>query len=99
MVGVIGRLKICYEISNIQYEEVIAIQTTSEFPLKYCPQVKFRVEEVTYIEDTVYGVVLSLIEPQFREDEYMVGSGSTSFRIKEYGVVGELSLCFLEGNL
>lgn len=99
MVGVVGYMKICYGMSGDQYEEMIDPQITAEFCLKYCNQVKFRIEEVTYIEDTVYGVVLSLLEPQFREDEYIVSSGNTDFLIEEYDIAGNISLCFYGGNI
>lgn len=94
MVGVVGNMKICYVISGNQFEEIIDPKTTSEFCLKYCPQVKFQIEEVTYVEDTVYGVVLSLIKPHLSEDEYIVGNGNTDFSIEEYGITGYISLCF-----
>ena len=94
MIGVVGNIKVCYSISGKQYEEIIDPQTTSEFCLRYCNNVKFRVEEVSYIEDTIYGVVLSLIEPNFREDEFIIGSETTDFSIEELGVFGYFSLCF-----
>lgn len=94
MVGVVGNIKIRYDMSGERYEEIVDPKATPEFCLKCCDQVKFRIEEVTYIEDTVYGVVLSLLEPELREDEYIVGSGNTDFFIEEYGIVGSISLCF-----
>ncbi len=94
MVGVVGNLKISYRVSGERYEQVVDPQTTVEFCLEACGLVKFRVEEVTYVEDTVYGVVLSLIEPRLREDEFVVGRESADFSVEEYGVSGEISLCF-----
>ena len=94
MVGVVGKIKICYAILGNQYEEVIDPRTTLNFSLKYCPQIQFRIEEVTYIEDTIYGVTLSLIEPQFRDSEFIVGNGITNFSIEEYGITGYFSLYF-----
>lgn len=94
MIGIVGNMKVRYSILGNQYEQIVNPQTTSEFCLTNCKQVKFRIEEVTYIEDTVYGVVLSLIEPQFKEDEFIVGSGNVDFYVEEYGVTGEFSLCF-----
>ena len=94
MIGIVGNMKVRYRILGNQYEQIVNPQTTSEFCLMNCKQVKFRIEEVTYIEDTVYGVVLSLIEPQFKEDEFIVGSGNVDFYVEEYGVTGEFSLCF-----
>ena len=94
MIGVVGNLKICYTLCGYQHEEIIDPKTTSEFCLKNCPEIKFRIEEITYIEDTVYGVVLSLISPQYREDEYLVGSDTADFVIEEFGAAGYFSLCF-----
>lgn len=94
MVGVVGNIKVCYTTSGNQHEEIIDPKTTSEFCLKYCADIRFRIEEVTYIEDTVYGVVLSLIEPQFREDEYIIGSGTTDFSVEACCTTGFFSLCF-----
>lgn len=94
MIGIVGNMKVRYRILGNQYEQIVNPQTTSEFCLMNCKQVKFRIEEVTYIEDTVYGVVLSLLEPQFKEDEFIVGSGNVDFYVEEYGVTGDFSLCF-----
>ena len=98
MIGVVGNIKVCYIISGNQHEEIVDPKITSEFCLKYCSSIKFRIEEVTYIEDTVYGVVLSLIEPHIKEDEYIVDGGTTNFKIEEYCVIGRFSLCYQGGN-
>ena len=94
MVGVVGNIKVCYSISGNRYEEIIDPRITTEFCLSHCEKIKFRIEEVTYIEDTVYGVVLSLIAPHMREDEYIVSRGATDFSIEELCAEGNFSLCF-----
>lgn len=94
MLGVVGSILISYRMNNILYEEIVDPQTTEEFCLKNCEEVRFRVDEVTYIEDTVYGVVLSLLQPEYREEEYYVGSNSVTFSVDEYGVTGNISMCY-----
>ena len=94
MLGVVGRIKINYCYQNTMFEEIVNPQTVSEFSLEHCDLVKFEVEEVTYVEDTVYGVVLLIIEPNYVDDEIFVGSTSASFEIKELGINGTIALCF-----
>ena len=94
MLGVVGNIKIRYSINETQYEQIVDPQTTEEFCLEHCENVRFRVEEVTYIEDTVYGVVLSLLEPEYREDEYLVGSITSCFKIEKYKITGFISMSY-----
>lgn len=94
MLGVVGRIKVNYCIKNERYEEIIDPQMVSEFSLKHCNQVRFQVEEITYVEDTVYGVSLFLVEPEYIEDEIFVGSSSANFDVEKLGVTGNISLCF-----
>lgn len=94
MIGVVGKIKICYNLSGTQYVDVIDPSITSEFELKHCKIIKFRIEEITYIEDTIYEVTMSLLKPRFVEDEYLVDRSGMSFHIDEYGVSGNISLCF-----
>ena len=94
MLEVVGALKVCYTIFGNQYEEIIDPKSTTEFCLEYCNKIKFRIEEVTYIEDTVYGIVLSLITPWLKEDEYIVDGGTTYFSIEEFDIAGYFILCF-----
>lgn len=56
--------------------------------------VAFRVEEVNYIEDTVYGATLSMIEPLLLIDEYMIGSERATFEIKDKNLKGFMELAF-----
>ena len=94
MLGVVGKIKICYCFQNEEFEEIIDPQAVSEFSLEYCNLVKFQVEEVTYIEDTVYGVELLLIEPEYVDEEILVGSNSANFAVDKLGISGTISLCF-----
>jgi periplasmic divalent cation tolerance protein len=96
MYGIVGNLKITYCVSGRSFEDFVDIHETLEFSLKHCEQAKFRIEEVTYIEDTVYGVVLSLLEPEYIEDEYLIGSGNTHFSIERLDVSGDIALNFLK---
>lgn len=94
MLGVVGFLRVCYSIKEKQYEEIINPQTTEEFCLGQCNCVKFKIDEVTYIEDTIYGIVISMIAPQNKEDEFFISDGIVKFEIKEYNIVGNFSLYF-----
>ncbi len=93
MLGVVGRIKINYSYQNKNFEEIIDPQNVSEFSLKHCNLVKFQVEDITYIEDTVYGVTLFLIEPEYVDEEIFVGSNGASFDIEKLCISGTISLC------
>ena len=93
MIGIVGKIKVSYSVSGEYYEEIIDIMENKDFPLSDCPGVRFKIEEITYIEDTIYGVVLSLLEPSFKEDEYIVDN-SVTFSVDELNVKGTLSLTF-----
>ena len=94
MLGVVGKIKINYFFQNETYEEIVDPQAVSEFTLEHCSQVKFQVEEVTYVEDTVYGVTLLIVEPECVSDEIFVGSISAGFNIDKIGIHGKIVLCF-----
>ena len=55
---------------------------------------KLELEEVPYLEDSVHGLVLPLVQPNYIDDEIFVGSTSASFEIKELGINGTIALCF-----
>ena len=94
MIGIVGNLLVRYIINESEYTEFFDPRITEVFCLSQKPNVKFRIEEVTYVEDTVYGVTISLIEPVLREDEYLVGSGKTEFSIDIFGIHGYFELSF-----
>ncbi|MCM1233707.1 MAG: hypothetical protein NC489_26630 [Ruminococcus flavefaciens] len=94
MIGIVGKIKISYCMSMEEYEESYDPKTTNEFCLSQCNKVRFRVEEITYIEDTIYGVVLSMLEPYFMEDEFIIDDRVAEFKINEYGISGKISLSY-----
>ncbi len=94
MIGIVGKIKVSYCMLKEKYEELYDPITTNEFCLSQCKKVRFRVEEITYIEDTIYGVVLSMLEPYFKEDEFIIDSREVEFKINEYGISGKISLSY-----
>lgn len=95
MIGVVGRLKITYTVQARQFEETFDLSACQELSLGNAKDVAFKVEEVNYIEDTVYSAVLSLLKPRYLEDEYLVDSGVTEFEIPESHIRGKMELIFL----
>lgn len=94
MIGIVGQLKVNYTTDGKRYEEIIDPQNSAEFSLKHCAFVKFKIEEVTYIEDTIYGLVISMIAPLEKDEEYVVSDRTVEFDVKGYNVSGSFSLCF-----
>lgn len=94
MLGVVGKLKITYHVDGIFYEETIDPQAVSLFRLSHCDKILFKVEELTYIEDTIYGAVVTMIEPKQPGSEYLVDGTITEFSAGELGISGTISLCF-----
>lgn len=94
MIGIVGQLKVSYTTDGKQYEEIIDPQKSAEFNLEHCTLVKFKIDEVTYIEDTIYGLVISMISPLKKDEEYVVSDRTVEFDVKGYNVSGSFSLYF-----
>lgn len=94
MIGIVGYLRVRYSINEENYEEIINPNTTEEFCLAHCNFAKFRIEEVTYIEDTIYGIVISMIAPHSKDEEFFISDNTIQFEIEEYNIIGNFSLCF-----
>lgn len=94
MIGIVGQLKISYTVDCKQYEEIIDPQKSAEFSLEHCSFVKFKIDEVTYIEDTIYGLVISMISPFKKDEEYVVSDRIVEFDIKGYNISGSFSIYF-----
>lgn len=94
MIGVIGNILISYQIGEDNYKDIINPMTTKYFALSKCDQIKFKIEEVLFIEDTVYSVVLSMLEPYFKEDEFIIDNKSSEFEVHELDIKGKISLYF-----
>lgn len=94
MIGVVGKVKFSYWVNDVFYEEKYDLAFSREIRLSGVEGVAFRVEEVNYIEDTVYGATLSMIEPRLLIDEYMIGSERATFEIKDKNLKGFMELAF-----
>ena len=94
MIGVVGKVKLSYWVNDVFYEEKHDLAFSREIRLSGIEGVAFRVEEVNYIEDTVYGATLSMIEPLLLIDEYMIGSERATFEIKDKNLKGFMELAF-----
>lgn len=95
MIGVVGKLKISYKVSEKEFEEIIEITQTKQFQLSNVPEVHFSVDEIQYIEDTVYGVDLTLISPKAPENEYFIyGRDCINFSIPSCNLIGTMCLKF-----
>ena len=95
MIGVVGKLKISYKVSNQDYEEIIEVTQIKQFQLSNVPEVCFSIDEIQYIEDTVYGVDLTLTAPKAPENEYFIyGRDCVAFSIPSCNLTGTMSLKF-----
>ena len=95
MIGVVGKLKISYKVFDQEYEDVIEITQIKEFQLSHVHGVCFSIDEVQYIEDTVYGVDLTLISPINFENEFFIyGRDRVDFSIPDRNLTGTMSLKF-----
>ena len=94
MIGVVGKINISYSVNGIHYTETIDPQAVSLFRLLHCDSILFKIEEITYIEDTIYGAVVSMLEPQHSDNDFLVDGTTTPFSVEELGVEGVLSLSF-----
>ena len=95
MLGIVGKVKITYCVDEHTHIESYDLVNAEEIRLKGIEGVVFRVEEVIYIEDTVYGATLSMIEPKQLLDEFSIGSYNASFEIPELNLYGSMELSFL----
>lgn len=96
MFGIVGKLKIVYSTLTGSYEESIDILNTKKFSLVGAPNVFFSVEEVQYIEDTIYYVVLSSYESNPHSEEIVVDGNGVDFELPDYQVAGHMSLAFID---
>lgn len=95
MIGVVGKLKVNYYISETVFEDIIDFTKVEGFSLSQDTEVYFKVEEVNYIEDTIYGATLSLVKPYKKDDEYFIyGGDPVKFEIPEKQIRGTMMLSF-----
>ena len=96
MIGVVGKIRISYTVNGVRYKEVFDLVRSKEIELSNASGVKFRVEEVSYIEDTVYEATLSLMTPTVMVDEYSVGSDCAEFEIEQQKIKGVMELTYFD---
>lgn len=94
MFGIVGKVKISYVVSGETYEEYHDLSGSKEIELTGAKGVKFRVEEINYIEDTIYGATLSIVGNNPIIDEYFIGNDKAEFEIPERGLTGTMELVF-----
>lgn len=92
MIGIVGVIQISYMYKGNNYTESINPLSCSVFPLSACEDVRFKIDEVSYIEDTVYGVVLLLDAPGVLDEEYLIDGGDTAFTVPALGIYGSIKL-------
>lgn len=96
MIGVVGDLQINYIANDNEYVEIFKITEISNFRLKNYSEIQFNVDEVYYIEDTVYGVSVSVdIEDKGDDNCFQVTTGRvTEFSLPQYNIAGTMKLKF-----
>lgn len=90
MIGVVGKIEIKYQYNGELYTELFDAAETTEYKLNECSQCAIIVDEVMYIEDTVYGVTLLL-----EDEEYYVAKESVEFISESLGVKGTFKLIYM----
>lgn len=96
MLGVVGKLKVEYCVGNTRYDEIIDVANVKEFHLEGASEVVFIVEEIRYIEDTIYYVALSSCKLcQLEDNEIVVDGKGVQFDIPETCIRGNMRLVFL----
>ena len=92
MIGIVGSLLIKYEYNSKNYSDVVNLVNQKEFVLTGNPLVRFFIDEITYIEDTIYGVEISCGE----DDWYISGNEPLEFSLEKFGITGTIELSFLK---
>jgi hypothetical protein len=95
MIGIVGKLKLEYKESIDIFEDVIDPLEVSDFRLSGAPKIRFKIVEVEYIEDTVYGVIVSMTEP-FWEEFIVEGGNIVEFEVQDLKIKGKMFLSFFE---
>ena len=95
LVGVVGKLRFEYTANGHEFTEIVDIIGNRDFRLTGIDDVLISIDEVTYIEDTIYAVEMSVLEPPNNEYIFVSGSLATEFIIKPYDIRGTVSLDFI----
>ncbi|MBQ7412604.1 MAG: divalent-cation tolerance protein CutA [Clostridia bacterium] len=94
MIGVVGEILLKYTYNGKIYEEIIDLHGIEGFALKANSKVKFIVDSIDYIEDTIYGVELSNGDDCL----YISGNEPTAFEILAENISGSMELVFMSKN-
>ena len=89
MIGIVGNLVFEYTYKGKAYAQVFNPSKTDEIKLAD-GEITVAVDEVTYIEDTIYGVELSYLD----YDWYVSGNTARVFEIPELDLRGTVILSF-----
>ena len=95
MDGIVGKLKVQYTVNNSdEIIETIDAQHTEKFCLKAANNCVVVIDEIQYIEDTVYNIDLHF-ECDSECDYSVGGNEPILFEIPTYGIRGMFSLSFI----
>lgn len=91
MIGIIGKINIKYTVGSNEYEEIVEVKNENTYYLQGCNRCKLVIDEVYYVEDTVYGVNVYFNDNE--DDSFVVfGNESVNFEIKEFDIVGTMKI-------
>lgn len=91
MIGIIGKIYLKYTVGFNEYEELVEVNNESIYYLQGCNRCKLVIDEVYYVEDTVYGVNVYFNDNE--DDSFMVfGNESVNFEIKEFDIAGTMKI-------
>jgi len=88
MIGVIGKIVVDYQWKNKSYQEEFDISNAQHFSLKYISDCVFVIDEVDYIEDTIYGVDININD----EEIYLSGNAIAKFKLPLHDINGTMRL-------
>lgn len=94
MIGIVGEILLKYTFNGKNYEEIIDLHGIESYTLKANDKVKFIIDGVDYIEDTIYGVELSTSEDSY----YVSGNEKAEFEIVSENIKGSMELVFMSKN-
>lgn len=89
--GVIGKIRFIYEFDGETFQQDVEVGSNKQFQLSNVPEFPCAIDEVTYIEDTVYGVSFSVGDCEID----LFGNQVVSFSSANYRVSGTAQLIVL----
>lgn len=91
MFGILGNIMISYSLLGKEYVDKIDLHGIARFHLSNFNDCEFIIDEIDYIEDTVYGVTL-LVDIDEYEPIYVFGNSIVEFEIEQYKLRGNMTL-------